>query len=244
MIVSGYLPIPSLYDPRAVEHDIRHHPQVPSRQLLVNQQRSRIQAMFETGNFLVEGDGPESVLGARVPFVDGLDESSYEFSIQDFEGEPCVVVEFSHESAPTVRFLHRFRPLGVFEDDHDAGTSDLLEGVACSWLMRSRARVGPGATLVWTDFSWGHPNERLGWAMDLLGERRLAEAASWLRGPGASEWDLEMADVIEALVVEGAPSELDLQGLHMRCRDAIRVRHEANSALTQQFWEEHVRIRG
>jgi hypothetical protein len=219
---------------------VRHHPRVASSPPLVSQQLERIRAIFAAGNLLLEESDPDGSRGARVPFVDGLDESTCEFSVEDFRGVPCVVLEFSHDSAPTVRFLHRFRPPGLVEDDDD-GTYELVEGVDCQWLLRSRVRVGADATLVWTDFSWGHPTQRLGWAMDLIAQRWLAEAAEWLRGPDAAEWDLALADDLEALVASGAPRARDLHALNVRCREAIPARHAANRTLMRDFGEAQAR---
>lgn len=214
---------------------VRKHGAVQSHQQ-AQEQLATLKRRFDAGSPWVEIDASEVPRDRREPFVPGLDESNYEFSVQEFAGQACVVLEFSNDEAPGVRFLHRFPPrddTGALDDSDSA----FMEGVECRWLTRSRARMGPEATLVWTDFSWGHPNDRLAWAMDLLGERRLAEAASWLRGPGAIGWDLEMADEIDALLAAGATVDADLHGLHLRFLEASRFRREEGTAMAMKFWQ-------
>ena len=208
----------------------------------VEMQLARLRRALEDGWVCEACDDPTCPPGTRKPLARGLRETDYEFTVEDFVGEACVVLEFSHDEAHGVRFKHRFPPSSI-TGDSDYSDVFFMENVETNKLTRSRARVGPEARTLWTDFSWGHPANRIGWVMDLLRERRFAEAAAVLRWPDAHEWDLQLAHEIEAVVVAGTPTSADIQFLIDHCRQEHERRRELDQQMTSAFWERHVRPR-
>jgi hypothetical protein len=200
---------------------------------------ARIQREIAHGVVVRDTSGAEDV---REPWVRGLDERSYELTIEEFEGELCVVLEFGHDEVPGVRFRHRFAPPSDIGEP-DYSEVHFVESVETHKLARSRARLGPDVGMVWTDFSWGHPANRLGRTMDLLRERRLTEAETLLRGVHATEGDLDLADDIAAVAARGTPASSDLQRLHDRCRREQAARREADRRMTDVFLAEQDRQR-
>lgn len=89
-------------------------------------------------------------VGQAEPFVRGL-APDYLFTVEEEGGVACVVVEFSHDSRPGLRFKHRFPPPEWWEDE-DYGDVHFMESVDTGKLPRAAA--ADGASPVWTGF--GH----------------------------------------------------------------------------------------
>jgi hypothetical protein len=147
MRVRGYVPFPTEAD----------RPYSPSVSEPVDEQLGRLQRTFTAGLIWHGRDDLPGAHGRREPFVRGLNETDYSFAIREFQGRRCVVLEFGHDSAPGVRFVHRFRP--PHPDDEDFSDVHFMENVETGKLTRSRTRASQDASVVWTDFSWGFQDE-------------------------------------------------------------------------------------
>jgi hypothetical protein len=145
----------------------------------VLEQAARLRTAFDRGVvWTLHGRGDEQPAYERAPVVPGL-LPDYAFTVGDFQGRACVIVEFSLDGGPPgLRWLHRFRPPSPAGWQPDV-LGDFQEGVDC-WIGRSLARVPAGTSPVWTDFSWGHPTQRWNDALQLFADDDLALAAQML----------------------------------------------------------------
>jgi hypothetical protein len=182
---------------------------------LLREQAERLQKAFYEGVvWTVPARGDEPARYEWGPLVEGL-EPDYSFKIETLREERCVVVEFAVAGGPPgLRWLHRFEPPYPAEERTDLLAS-FQEGVECGWLARSLARVAPGTTPVWTDFSWRHPSRRWAEAMQHLADGDLELAVEVLTvDPVTPEADAVAASIKELSAADAVEQQADL-------RDAI-----------------------
>lgn len=213
---------------------------------LVREQAAQLKAAFDTGMLCrTRLPGADEWVEQHEPVVAAL-RPDYVFSVQEHRGHPCVVVEFGLDGDPPgVRWLHRFAPPTL-----EAGGADGLpvfqEGVECGWIGRSLARVPPGTSPVWTDFSWGHPSRRWHEAMQLVEAGRLHDAIGLLEQTAPDHEVQGQADLIRELA--GVEDATTARALRDRIWRTFRQRslaiRDADRAATRAFLREHRRDNG
>lgn len=210
---------------------------------LVRTQAAQLQAAFDAGTvWRTRGPGGDAWMEEHEPVVAGL-HPDYVFTIQEHRGCPCVVVEFGLDGDPPgVRWLHRFEP-ATLEAAGASALQDFQEGVECGWIGRSLARVPPGTSPVWTDFSWGHPSSRWSEAMQLFEADRLDCAIRILGQLAPNDEARIQAGRIRELA--GVQDTTVARALRDRIWRAFRERNlaarEADRAATRAFLREHRR---
>ena len=107
------------------------------------EQRERLQRRFAAS-------WGEDENGDVEPFVRGLHKDCV-FTVEPHRGAACVVVEFSQDSVPGVRFRHRFPPPEYWEDE-DYGDVHFMEMVMTGKLRRLNTEGS--SRPVWTDFGY------------------------------------------------------------------------------------------
>ncbi|MCU1589666.1 MAG: hypothetical protein JWP11_922 [Frankiales bacterium] len=198
---------------------------------VVEEQLARLRGALEHGWVCGECEDPTCPPGTRRQWANGMREDDYEFSLEDFEDQRCVVLEFSAHESPGVRYRHRFPPPPAEGPDY----SDVyfMEDVEAGKLARSRARGSSDSTVVWTDFSWRHQRMRWLEAWDLLREGRLREAEALLRRADADSWDRSTADDIARTAAEG-PDTPALHRLHEAFQRHLAEVRAADAELMQR----------
>lgn len=211
-------------------------------QALAREQASWLKAAFDAGcTWVLRGPADEQPVEEHAPVVHGI-HPDYAFTIQEFRGRLCVVVEFGLDGDPPgVRWLHRFEPRSSVGERGDALQS-FQEGVECGWIARSLARVAPGTSPVWTDFSWGHPSGRWSEAVQLFESGRLDLAAELLVSRDAGTDEREQAERIRGLAV--ADSASVRAAVWRAFRERSRDVREADRVATRAFLAEHRRDDG
>lgn len=214
----------------------------------VQEQAARLRAAFEAGMQRTSYGPGDVPTYDQVPVVPNL-RPDYGFTVGEFRGRACVVVEFALDGGPPgLRWLHRFRPPPQGAGWQPDVLSWFQEGVDC-WMGRSLARVPAGTSPVWTDFSWGHPTQRWDDALQMFADGDLALAAETLSDDPPDDEARQLAARITGLLALGdAPDAEPLrEGIYKTFhghsfgpgRTASSARREADRAATEAFMREN-----
>lgn len=116
--------------------------------MLAQQQLVEIRTDFEQGWTTWDG--------TCRPLVRGL-LSDFAFAIESTTSVAYVLVEFSVEQFPGVRFVRRFPPHGPGNHDSIA----FMEDIECGLLdLQMRGVVDPPRGVIWTSFGYSQPEPR------------------------------------------------------------------------------------
>ena len=212
----------------------------------MREQAAGLKHAFDAGSLSVrQGPSDPYPVEEHEPIASGL-LPDYVFSVQQFRGRPCVVVEFRLEGGPPgLRWLHRFEPPTSPYPKQGQSLMKFQEGVDC-WIGRSLARVPAGTSPVWTDFSWGHHRGRWSEALGLFGNGELDQAAALLREGDSDAEDQDQADQIATLAAVGdaATAEQLRKRIWQTFRERNRRTQEADRAASSAFMQEHRSLDG